>query len=81
MTAAIAPDSRDQILERIYVSLKNDNDNIDAHIDALKTALKKTGEKSVVVDPARLVQGNRQGRKIMQSYFKKRGVIVTFAEK
>lgn len=68
-----------QILEQIYTSLHNDNDNIDAHIAELKSALKAAGEKSVVVDPTRLMQNNRQGRKIMQTYFRKRGVTVTFA--
>lgn len=69
--------SKDQALENIYVSLTNDNEDIDVHIAALKEAL--GNEKSVVIDPARLPQNNRQGRKMMQSYFKKRGLIVTFS--
>jgi hypothetical protein len=36
------------------------------------------GAKEAVFDPAKLAQNNRQGRKMMQSYFKKRGVTVTF---
>jgi hypothetical protein len=32
-----------------------------------------------VFDPSRLAINNRQGRKTMQAYFKKRGVTVTFA--
>ena len=68
----------EQALENVYASLKNDNADIDAHIAALKTAL--GAKKEIEVDPARLVQNNRAGRKMMQSYFKKRGVIVTFAE-
>jgi cell division septum initiation protein DivIVA len=67
----------EQALENVYTSLREDNKDIDQHIDALKTAL--GGKKEIVVDPARLVQNNRAGRKMMQSYFKKRGVIVTFA--
>lgn len=69
--------TKDQALENVYASLINDNEDIDQHIAALKTAL--GGEKDVTVDPARLPQNNRQGRKMMQSYFKKRGVIVTFS--
>ena len=69
-----------QALENIYASLKNDNEDIDAHIQQLKAAMSANGQKTVAVEPARLVQNNRQGRKMMQSYFKKRGVVVTFAE-
>jgi hypothetical protein len=32
-----------------------------------------------VFEPARLAQNNRQGRKLMQSYFRKRGVAVSFS--
>ena len=70
----------EQALENIYLSLQNDNDDIDARIGQLKVALAASGQKEIEVDPARLAQNNRQGRKIMQSYFKKRGVIVTFAQ-
>ena len=34
---------------------------------------------SVSFEPGKLAQNNRQGRKLMQSYFRKRGVEVTFA--
>lgn len=64
--------------EAIYHSLVNDNEDIDQHIAALKTALREAGEKTAIFDPTRLYQNNRQGRKIMQSYFKKHGVIVEF---
>lgn len=67
-----------QALEDVYASLNNDNEDIDLRIDALKAALKASGEKAVTVDPDRLAQNNRQGRKMMQSYFKKRGVTVMF---
>jgi len=69
--------TKDQALENIYTSLANDNEDIDVHIAALKIAMGE--DKTIVVDPARLPHNNRQGRKMMQSYFKKRGVIVTFA--
>lgn len=70
----------DQAMENIYESLRNDNDNLDAHIIDLKEALKAAGQKEAIVQPEKLVQNNRAGRKMMQSYFKKRGVSVTFAE-
>ncbi len=69
-----------QALEDIYASLKNENEDIDARIIALKIILHARKEKSVEVDPTKLAQPNRQGRKMMQSYFKKRGVNITFAE-
>lgn len=67
-----------QAIENIYTSLNNDNEDIDLHIKALKASL--GDQKTVSIDPNRLVYNNRQGRKMMQSYFKKRGVIVEFAE-
>ena len=70
-----------QTLENIYTSLHNDNDNLDTHIAALKAVLTKEGLPSVEVDTSRLPQGNRQGRKLMESHFKKRGVLVTFSAK
>jgi hypothetical protein len=67
-----------QAMEAVYVSLHNNNDQIDSHIAALKKAMVSEGVTSVEADPARLPQANRQGRKMMQSYFKQRGVVVTF---
>jgi predicted nucleic acid-binding Zn ribbon protein len=64
---------------RIYESLQADNADIDVHIAALKAALKREGLKEAVFDPARLVQNNRSGRKLMQAYFRQRGVTVTYA--
>lgn len=75
MTASIA-----EIMEKIYASLKNDNQDLDAYIHDLKGALAAGGQKSIAVEPARLMQNNRQGRKTMQSYFRKRGVAITFSE-
>lgn len=69
----------EQALENIYTSLQNDNKDIDVHIAHLRDAMESSGQKSVAVEPARLAQNNRQGRKTMQAYFKKRGVTVTFA--
>jgi hypothetical protein len=67
-----------EALEQIYDSLARDNIEIDARIADLKKALAAEGLKAVAVKPTRLAQNNRQGRKMMQSYFKKRGVTVTF---
>lgn len=69
-----------EALENIYTSLANDNAEIDTHIKALKEALAAEGLKEAVVQPTRLAQNNRAGRKTMQSYFRKRGVTVTFSE-
>jgi hypothetical protein len=33
-----------------------------------------------VFDPTRLVQNNRAGRKLMQAYFRQRGVSVSFSD-
>jgi hypothetical protein len=69
-----------QALENVYTSLHNDNEDIDLHIANLKSALHESGKKEINVDPNRLPQNNRQGRKMLQSYFKKRGVAVNFSE-
>lgn len=74
MTTAV-----DAALEKIYTSIHNDNDNLDEHIRELKSALTAQNTNSVTVDSNRLVQGNRQGRKLMQAYFRQRGVIVDFS--
>jgi hypothetical protein len=71
----------EQALEGIYASLQNDNEGIDVQIAALKSALAGSGKKTVEIDTSRLAQNNRAGRKMMQSYFRKRGVEVVFAEK
>lgn len=63
---------------RIYDSLQTDNADIDAHIATLKAAMAREGVKEAVFDPARLAQNNRSGRKLMQAYFRQRGVTVTY---
>lgn len=65
-------------IEAVYTSLEQDNEDIDLHIANLKNAMDQAGEKEAKFETARLVQGNRAGRKMMQSYFKKRGVKVVF---
>lgn len=69
-----------EAIESIYASLQANNADIDMHIRALKAALNREGLQQAVFDPARLAQNNRSGRKIMQSYFRKRGVTVTFSD-
>lgn len=66
-------------INRIYESLQADNTDIDLHIANLKEALKRAGLKEAVFDPTRLVQNNRSGRKLMQAYFRQRGVTVKFS--
>jgi hypothetical protein len=66
----------EQALENVYASLHNDNEDIDLHIDNLKAAMGT--KRDITVDPQRLPIQNRAGRKMMQAYFKKRGLSVNF---
>lgn len=75
----MAKQTMNDILEKIYVSLHNNNDGIDALITDLKGALVTEGIKVATVDTRRLPVQNRQGRKVMESYFKKRGVALAFS--
>ncbi|WLS06056.1 hypothetical protein [Shinella oryzae] len=68
-----------EAVERIYGSLQADNADIDVHIATLKAALAREGVKEAVFDPTRLVQNNRSGRKLMQAYFRQRGVTVKYS--
>lgn len=74
----MAASKLDTIKDAIYDSIRNDNEGLDDNIKALKDALKEEGEKQAIFEPEKLVQNNRQGRQMMKSYFKKRGVIVKF---
>ncbi|PBC02584.1 hypothetical protein [Mesorhizobium sp. WSM3860] len=65
--------------ESIYASIRADNADIDAHIATLKAAMAREGLKQVVFEPAKLAHNNRAGRKLMQAYFRQRGVTVTFS--
>lgn len=65
-------------IEAVYTSLDNNNEDIDLHIANLKTAMNEEGVKQATFKPERLAQNNRQGRKMMEAYFKKRGVNVVF---
>lgn len=68
-----------EAMDNVYTSLKTDNHELDLHITALKSAMLREGAKEAVFEPSKLAQNNRQGRKLMQSYFRKKGVAVTFA--
>ncbi len=68
-----------QAIDNIYASIKNNNEDLDANIAALKAVMAREGVKEAVFEPSKLAQSNRQGRKIMQSYFKKKGVVVSFS--
>jgi hypothetical protein len=68
-----------EAIDGIYASLQADNEELDTHIATLKAALKREGAKEAEFDPAKLAQNNRQGRKLMQAYFRQRGVTVKFA--
>mgnify|MGYP001156572802 CR=1 FL=1 len=67
-----------EAIDAIYASIRADNADLDSHIAALKAALAREGAKEAVFDPAKLAQNNRQGRKLMQAYFRQRGVTVSF---
>ena len=68
-----------QAIDNIYASIKADNEDLDTHIAALKAAMAREGAKEAVFEPAKLAQSNRQGRKLMQAYFRKKGVAVSFS--
>ena len=65
--------------DSIYDSLRANNADLDAHIATLKAALAREGLKQAVFDPTKLAQSNRSGRKLMQAYFRQRGVSVSFS--
>ena len=67
-----------QAIDAIYTSIQNDNEELDSHIAALKGAMAREGLREATFETAKLVQPNRQGRKLMQSYFRKKGVAVGF---
>ena len=67
-----------EAIDAIYESLRNDNAELDAHIAALKTAMAREGVREARFETGKLAQPNRQGRKLMQAYFKKKGVAIGF---
>jgi hypothetical protein len=73
-------DAVKEALEKVHASLNDNNVGLDACIGELKAALAAAGQATVTMDKTRLPNNSRPGRKMLQSYFKKRGVIVEFAE-
>lgn len=69
-----------QAIDAIYASIRADNEDLDTHIAALKGAMSREGVKEATFETAKLAQPNRQGRKLMQAYFRKKGVAVGFAD-
>lgn len=70
----------DEAKAAIYTSLEQDNLDIDLHIANLKAAMAAEGVREAEFTPEKLSQNNRAGRKMMQAYFKKRGVKVVFTK-
>ncbi|SDG65695.1 hypothetical protein [Pelagibacterium luteolum] len=68
-----------QAIEAIYASLEKDNEELNLHIANLKAAMAREGVKEAVFENDKLAQPNRQGRKFMQSYFRKQGVTISFS--
>jgi hypothetical protein len=68
-----------EAIDAIYASIKNNNEDLDVHMAALKAAMAKEGTKEAVFETSKLAQPNRQGRKLMQAYFKKKGIAISFA--
>jgi hypothetical protein len=67
-----------EAIANIYTSIRNDNVDLDAHIAALKAAMAREGATEATFETAKLAQPNRQGRKLLQAYFRKKGVAVAF---
>lgn len=71
--------SLNQAIESIYASLKADNQELDLRIAELKAAMAREGTRQVTFEPGKLAQNNRQGRKLMQAYFRQKGIKIDFA--
>ncbi len=72
-------DAVKQALDAVHAALDDNNVGLDATIAALKAALEQAAQKTVTMDKTRLPNNSRPGRKMLQTYFKKRGVIVEFS--
>lgn len=69
-----------EAIDNIYASLREDNKDLLTHIAALKAAMAREGVSEAIFDPTKLAQNNRQGRKLMQSFFRQKGVKIGFKE-
>ena len=67
-----------EVIDSIYLSLANDNADLDLNIANLKQALKDENTDEAVFESAKIAQNNRQGRKLMQAYFRQKGVKIKF---
>ena len=67
-----------EAIDNIYASLREDNKDLLNHIAALKGAMAREGVKEAIFDPAKLAQNNRQGRKLMQAFFRQKGIKIDF---
>ena len=67
-----------EAIDNIYASLKADNQDLLEHIAALKAAMAREGAKEAIFDPSKLAQNNRQGRKLMQAFFRQKGIKIDF---
>ena len=67
-----------EAIDNIYASLKADNKDLLDHIAALKAAMAREGAKEAIFDPTKLAQNNRQGRKLMQAFFRQKGIKIDF---
>lgn len=76
--SSVSDISYSDAIEAIYTSIRNDNEDIDVHIAALKGAMAREGVKQATFETSKLAQPNRQGRKLMQAYFRKKGIAVDF---
>ncbi len=68
-----------EAIDAIYASLRADNAELDDRIAVLKAAMAREGVKEAVFESGKLAQNNRQGRKFMQAYFRKKGIDVSFS--
>ena len=67
-----------EAIDNIYASLREDNKDLLTHMTALKAAMAREGVQEAIFDPAKLAQNNRQGRKLMQSFFRQKGIKIDF---
>lgn len=65
-------------MEDVYTALAADNEGLEDQLKILRDVMREGGEKVAIFDTSRLPNNTRQGRKMMQTYFKKRGVPVEF---
>lgn len=68
-----------EAIDNIYASIRDNNADLEDHIKALKAAMTRDGVKEAVFEPDKLAQNNRQGRKLMQAYFRQKGIKIGFA--